>query len=164
MSLTIPQTLFTTLQSCFDMEAKRIGREMAKLLDVPEKEVLQILKRVPKVSLTLHDDTEFYASCPILIQSNSIAYRCRRGCILGTNRCVEHQTIQIDAEKNIEKEAETKAETQPIIKLTRLKTTESCYWCNEETSAVYDATGKQVGFLKNNRIERPIYKDTYYTL
>lgn len=144
------------------MEAKRIGREMAKLLDVPEKDVLQILKRIPKVSLTLHDDTEFHASCPILIQNNSIAYRCRRGCILGTNRCVEHQTIQINAEKNIEKEAEL--ESRPIVKLTRLKTMDSCYWCNEETSVVYDATGKQVGFLKNNRIERAIYKDTYYTL
>lgn len=154
MSLTIPQTLFTTLQVCFDNEAKRIGREMAKLLDVPEKEVLQILKNVPKISLTLHDDTEYYSSCPVTIQSNSIAYRCRRGCILGTNRCVEHQTISSDVEKE--------AEQNKIIKLTRLRTNDSCYWCDEQTNAVYDSSGKQIGFLKNNKIECPNYSDEWY--
>jgi len=160
MSLAIPQTLFTTLQVCFDTEAKRIGREMAKLLDVSEKEVLQVLKKIPKVHLILHNDTDFYSSCPILIQSNSIAYRCRRGCILGTNRCVEHQSIQIDSQKVVEKEAEIKS----IKKLTRLKIKDFYYWCDEETSVVYDMMGKQVGILKNNRIERTTYSDSYYSV
>jgi hypothetical protein len=155
MSLTIPQTLLKTLQATFDSEARKLAKDAAKILKVPEKEVLEIIKKTPKVQLQVLDDTEMVNTCPIYIQSEKVMARCRNPCIIGTGKCLEHQKTPI---KNVD---ETK-----FIKLTRIKVLDTTIsepeplWCNEEDKLIYNSMGQKVGILnEDNNIEYFVIKE-----
>lgn len=139
MSIAIPQTLLNTLQATFDAEAKRLARDAAKVLRVPEKEVLQILKKVPKVQFKICDDSECANSCDILLQRKKVLERCRRPCILGTGRCLKHQ-----------EETKPPELADTLQRLTRLEMHEDIaepLWCDESTRIVYNADYKVMGAL-----------------
>jgi hypothetical protein len=141
MSISIPQTLLATLQAAFDAEAKRVARDAAKLLRVPEKEVMDIIKKVPKVQFKVIDDSEIPTSCPIFKRSISrtVLIRCRAPCILGTGRCSHHQKEAIVPEV-----PDTK---KPLTRVKRLQETDPVLWCDEETRAIYNEAGEHVGQL-----------------
>jgi hypothetical protein len=139
MSVSIPQTLLTTLQATFDAEAKRLARDAAKILRIPEKEMLQVLKKVPKIQFKICDDNDCANSCEIIIQKQKLLERCRRPCILGTGRCIKHQSAQKPPELN-----------ERIQRLTRLEKHEEmdeALWCDESTHIVYNSEHKEVGAL-----------------
>jgi hypothetical protein len=137
MSLAIPQTLLTSLLAAFDGEAKRVAKDAAKILRVPEKEVLQIIKKIPKVQFKVYDDSEHTSTCPVLLREAAILKRCRNPSLLGTSRCVHHQS------------AELPSIPETVIQLTKLKGYP--YWCNEDTQHVYDTNGICVGTLNSEK-------------
>lgn len=141
MSVSIPQTLLATLQAAFDVEAKRIARDAAKLLRVPEKDVLEVIKKVPKVQFKVIDDSEIPTSCPVFKRSSSTTMltRCRAPCILGTGRCAHHQN-----QANIPEVPDTK---KPLTRVKRPQETDQELWCDEETRKIYNASGEEVGQL-----------------
>lgn len=141
MSVSIPQTLLATLQAAFDAEAKRVARDAAKLLRVPEKDVLEIIKKVPKVQFKVIDDSEIPTSCPTLKRSISTTMltRCRAPCILGTGRCAHHQK-----QASIPEVPDTK---KPLTRVKRLQDTDEDLWCDEETRKIYNTAGEEVGQL-----------------
>jgi hypothetical protein len=146
MSIVLPQTLLASLAASFEAEGKRLAKDVAKILRVPEKEVLQLLKQMPKVQFKVHDDSESVSSCPVLIEEPGLVKRCRGPCILGTSRCIHHQTNAIP----------TVPDTLKL--LTRIKG--HPYWCDEETRHVYDATGVHVGELNaDNQLELYVYEE-----
>jgi hypothetical protein len=122
---------------------------------VPEKEVLEIIKKTPKVQLQVLDDTEMVNTCPVFVQSEKVMARCRNPCIIGTGKCLEHQKTPI---KNVD---ETK-----FIKLTRIKVLDTTIsepeplWCNEEDKLIYNSMGQKVGILnEDNNIEYFVIKE-----
>ena len=146
MSLALPQTLIASLLAAFDAEAKRIAKDAAKILHVPEKEVLQLVKKLPKVQFKIYDDSEHSSSCPTLLEEPGLIRRCRHPCLLGTNRCMHHQDVDIPAIPD------------SVKLLTRLKG--NPYWCDEETRLVYDEKGECIGSLTTeNQLEVYSFED-----
>jgi hypothetical protein len=144
MSLSIPKTLFQTLQTSFDAEAKRIAKDVSKILNIDEKEILQVLKKIPKVQITLQDDSDASPICPVLLRgASSLICRCKKPCILGTSRCIEHQSVN-----------SIPTTTEHLINLTKLsnETLEEPYWCDEETKNVYNKAGNEVGTLTEDNV------------
>jgi hypothetical protein len=89
--------------------------------------------------------------------------RCRHPCVLGTDRCIQHQHIEsfedpqdlqkekqpneeLTNEMNQPKESKQSQETKPI-RLIRLEanSTDPAYWCDRETGFVYISSGKIIG-------------------
>jgi hypothetical protein len=138
MSLTFPKSLLQTLQTAFEAEGKRIAKDVSKVLNVEEKELLQILKKIPKVQINSLDDSDCSTSCPVLFRNGSLAYRCKKPCILGTSRCIHHQTTDPIA-----------SIPEHIVNVTKIchSGLQDSYLCDEETKNVYDSFGKQVGEL-----------------
>jgi hypothetical protein len=146
MSIVLPQTLLASLTASFEAEGKRLAKDVAKILRVPEKEVLQLVKQLPKVQFKVHDDSESTTSCPVLIEEPGLVKRCRGPCVLGTSRCIHHQTNEVLAVPDT------------LKSLTRIKGRP--YWCDEETRHVYDAAGTHVGELnEDNQLELYVYDE-----
>jgi len=142
-TVKIPSSLFDTLQSAFKLEAKRICKSVATILQKPEKEVLdKILKS--QVQLMILEDREETNSCPILLQHTTVLERCRGPCILGTGRCIKHQSIQSIPEL-----------PSTLKQLTRIECTTDTtdpLWCDEATGFVYTSSGVHTGWYSNERL------------
>jgi len=144
--MKIPSSLFDTFQAALKSEAKRVCRTAAKLLKKPEAEVLGIvLDPANQVALQILHDNDLPDSCPVLLQHSTVLERCRIPCILGTGRCLKHQSVhQIP-------------EFPPMVQsLTRLECTKdhpTPLWCDETTGVVYDSTGSILGTYKNDCLE-----------
>ncbi len=142
MSISIPQSLLSVVQASFDLEAKRIAKDVSKLLKVPEKELLQLVKQMPKLQLKIYDDSDTPCECPVFLLKDELLQRCRLPCILGTGKCMVHQT-----------EKDPPCIPESIQKLTRLSlpnteaSTSELYWCDEETKNVYNSKCNYVGYL-----------------
>jgi len=135
--MQVPSSLFESLQASLQQEAKRICRDAAKILRVPEKELEQkVLKSMPKITI-LKDQTP--TTCHILINSEKVVQRCRLPCILGTGRCHKHQEIR----KVPEGGSLTRIQAQPDLEP---------MWCNEDTNIVYNKNAEEVGLYKNSRL------------
>lgn len=151
MSIAIPKTLLATLQATFDAEAKKLAKDAAKILKVPDKEVLQILKSVPKVQLKVVDDDEYPSSCPVFVSNTALLSRCRKPCLLGTGRCTEHQN-----------EIDVPTIPETVKTVTRIQSTEelqTILWCDEDTKDVYDSSGTIVGQLnEENTLEYFVFE------
>jgi hypothetical protein len=163
MAVTFPASLLQTLQGTLYGEAKRICRDAAKILRVPEKELTaKVLGKYTSNSiLKLVDDNDAPLTCPIIIRpmnietaslvaareassldvrgskQGSIFERCRGPCVLGTGRCLSHQTSNRPPDVS-----------NHLIRLTRLEPhpdLQEPLWCREETNEVYDRSGAVIG-------------------
>jgi hypothetical protein len=134
-------SLFTTFQAACKIEAKRICKQAAKVLQRPEKEVLDKVF-ASQLVVQIIDDDDRPLVCPVLIRHTTLLERCRRPCILGTGKCIHHQTT-----------FSNDSYPSNVQTLTRIDYEEPL-WCNEVTGDVYNSSGSVVGF----------YKDEYLTL
>lgn len=139
MSVTFPASLLQTLQNAFHGEAKRLCRDAAKILRVPEKELTtKVLGKYNSNSIfKIVDDNDAPTTCPILIKQGSIFERCRCPCVLGTGRCLSHQTSNPPPDVS-----------NHLVRLTRLEQhpdLQEPLWCREETNELYDRSGAVIG-------------------
>jgi len=138
--MNIPKSLFDSLSASLNQEAKRLCKESAKLLKVPEKELLEkILKKMPKI--TICEDNSMPYSCPVYNEKKYVE-RCRKPCLLGTGRCTEHQNVHVP-----------EPTTQKL--LTRIQATAEIpdpLFCDESDGTVYNSSADAVGFYENNRL------------
>jgi len=138
--MNIPKSLFDSLTASLNQEARRLCKDSAKLLKIPEKELLEkILKKMPKI--TVSEDNNMPYSCPVYNEKKHVE-RCRKPCILGTGRCTEHQSVSVP-----------EPTTQKL--LTRIQSTEiisEALFCDESDGTVYNSSGDIVGFYLNNTL------------
>ena len=139
MAVTFPASLLQTLQDSFHQEAKRLCRDAAKILRVPEKELTsKVLGKYTASSLLkVLDDNDAPTTCPTIIKQGSIFERCRCPCVLGTGRCLNHQTSSNPPDVS-----------NHALRLTRLEQhsdLEEPLWCREETNEIYDRSGAVIG-------------------
>ena len=154
MSLSVPQTLLHALQATFEAESKRVAKDVAKVLRVSEKDILQIVKQIPKVTLKLCDDSECPSTCPVLLQHSQIVKRCRMPCLLGTGRCIDHQTQKVP-----ELEVFNNSIKLTKIKINNHSENQLDYWYNEETKEVLDQEGSIVGTIRDDRLELYVFEE-----
>lgn len=144
MSITIPKLLLDTLEKRFAEEAKRVCKDAARILRQPEKDLLTLLKQMPKFKLQVTDDSDFPTVCPILLQRHKILERCRGPCLLGTGRCVKHQ--------NAPEPPEPSSHLQTLVKIQKMEENDTSLWCDEITRQVFDSSGTAVGELTDDNI------------
>lgn len=151
MNVQIPQQLLESLQASFMGEAKRICRDAAKLLKVNEKELLQkVLPSASKIKLQVVDTNEAPTQCPALIQEESILRRCRMPTLLGTGRCMCHQTAKLP---------QLPEDCIQLVRMERLAVNDDALWCNEATGEVYDSSGAIVGLYKDSELRIFVLED-----
>jgi hypothetical protein len=144
MNIQIPQQLLESLQSSFLGEAKKICRDAAKILKVPEKELIQkVLPSGSRVKLQVVDTNDAPTQCPVFLQEDCILRRCRQPTLLGTGRCVCHQTAKIP---------DVPEDVLQLTRLERMKQGDSPLWCNEATGEVLDSSGTIVGEYKDSEL------------
>ena len=146
MAVSFPASFLQTLQVTFHREAIRICRDAAKLLRVPEKELTnKVLGKVSANSIfKVLDDNDAPTICPIIIKQGSIFERCRCPCILGTGRCLSHQTAGLPPDVS--------NHTLPLTRLEQHPDLQEPLWCREETNEIYDRSGKVIGEREDNCI------------
>ena len=137
MTLEIPSELYKTFQDMLLQEAKRVCRDAAKILGVPEKEVqTRVLKTMDKIPFKIIDDKDQPIVCPVFVKHNTLIERCRHACVLGTGRCLAHQS------------EDCIPEMEDQTAMTRIQPTDCMdtrLWCNEATRDVFTAEGKCIG-------------------
>lgn len=139
MAVTFPASLLKDLQDAFHGEAKRLCRDAAKILRVPEKELsAKVLGKFTSNSIfKIVDDNDAPTTCPILVKRDVLFERCRGPCILGTGRCLSHQTSNPPPDVS-----------NHLVRLTRLEPhpdLQEPLWCREETNELYDRSGAVIG-------------------
>ena len=144
MSITIPKLLLDTLEKRFAEEAKRLCKDAARILRQPEKDILALLKQMPKVKIQVADDSDFPTRCPIILQRHKVLERCRGPCILGTGRCVKHQ--------NAQEPPEPPSDLQVLVRIQPLEENDTPLWCDETTRQVFDSSGAAVGELTEENV------------
>ena len=144
MSITIPKLLLDTLEKRFAEEAKRVCKDAARILRRPEKELLALLKQMPKLKLSVADDSDFPTVCPIILQRHKILERCRGPCLLGTGRCLKHQ--------NAPEPPEVPSTLQVLVRIQKCDELDTQLWCDETTRQVFDSSGTAVGELTEENV------------
>jgi len=142
-AIKLPKSLLTTIQTAFKLEAKRLCRDIATILQKPEKELIEKVLQ-SQIALEILEDNDETHSCPILIQHSVVLERCRRPCLLGTGLCIQHQSITTIPEVPSSLKTLTRIECSSEHTLS--------LWCDESTGYVYGTDGTQVGWYKNERL------------
>jgi hypothetical protein len=153
----IPDGLLNDLRAAFERETKKLCRDAAHILRVPEADLLKKVKeRMPIVQINvLAEDDDLPRSCQVLLKRGTVYERCRAGCVLGTSKCIRHQMT--DAPSIDELPDTTK-------RLTRLERTQGMVepmWCDETTKDVLNRNGEKIGEInEDNELELFILDDS----
>ena len=144
MSLSIPQSLLNSFSATLEQERNRLARDVARILGKPEKEVLALVKTMPKVKLQVCDDSDFPTTCPVYLMGVPLVQRCKKPCLLGTGRCTSHQSAPPPAA--------TPTHVTVLTRLERHSEVHEPLWCDEATRNVYNAAGKIVGVYTEDAV------------
>lgn len=138
--MQIPESLFLSFQSQLQAEGKRLCRDLAKVLGVPEKELVSnVLLKDKKVSI-VSDTNDGKPFCPVLVPRGTILDRCFHPTLLGTERCIQHQSVG--------KLPDVPDELVTLIKLS----TTTPYYMNPETKEVLNESGQLVGIYRDEEV------------
>ncbi len=145
-TLSIPETLLDTLKRAFEREGVRLCRDAARILKVPEKELTKsVMNSTQPIKLKVFDDDDVPQTCPIMLQTSLVLERCRGPCLMGTGRCLKHQTSNPPPE--------LPDTVQMLTRLERSDPSDPPMWCDESTGAVFDTSGKIIGEFKQGILE-----------
>jgi hypothetical protein len=137
-TIPIPLALLETLQGVFHKEARSVCIDVAKSLGIPKEEVIKrVLVQQPKVELQVFE-CETPAECPVLTLKDEIYMRCRRPCLLGTERCSLHQITKF-------KEPTSKQKYQRLCS----KDGALIGWKKEGSSDVFNGKGELIGEFRD---------------
>jgi hypothetical protein len=152
----IPDGLLNELRAAFEREAKKICRDAAHILRVSEADLLKKVKeRMSTVKLSvLPEDDDLPRTCQVLLKRGSVFERCRGGCVLGTSKCLRHQTTDQPPLTEFQNTVRT------LTRLERCSGTTEPLWCDESTRQVYNRNGEQVGEMnEDNCLELFVLED-----
>ena len=145
-TLAISETLLDTLKRAFEREGARLCRDAARILKVPEKELTKaVMNSTQPFKLKVFDDDDVPQTCPIMLQTDLILERCRGPCLMGTGRCLRHQTAAAPPD--------LPDTVQTLTRLERRDPADPPMWCDETTGNVYDSSGKIIGWFKDEVLE-----------
>ena len=88
----VPRLLWESLEAVLLAQGKRFVKEIAKTLEVPEKELLkQVFHSKDSLHVSLHDTQTVSLQCEAFKQTDSLVHRCAKPVALGSAFCCNHQ-------------------------------------------------------------------------
>ena len=86
----VPRILWETLESVLLAQGRAFVKDVAKRLEVNEKELLRQVMPSSKISVYLHDTHTEDMQCHAYVQTGSVTHHCRRPVTLGSEFCFLH--------------------------------------------------------------------------
>jgi len=88
----VPRLLWESLEAVLLAQGKRFVRDLAKTLEVPEKELLrQVFPTKDSLQVTLHDTQSSSLQCEAFQQTEAMVHRCGKPVDLGSTFCSAHR-------------------------------------------------------------------------
>ena len=88
----VPRLLWESLAAVLLAQGKRFVRDLAKTLEVPEKELLkQVFPTKDSLQVTLHDTQSMSLQCEAFHQTEAMVHRCGKPVDLGSTFCGGHR-------------------------------------------------------------------------
>jgi hypothetical protein len=151
--MNVPQSLLESLQGQLQVEGRKICKEIASILGVPEKELItNVLLKMPKILVHSGDES---TSCPIPVQRSVILERCRNPCVIGSSRCAHHQHIE-----KYDEPSEVLMKSRSLYRLERLNSEQPAYWLDKDSDFIYNSSFAIIGKYKDGVIHRFVIPNT----
>ena len=142
-TVPIPLQLLENLQNVFQSEARKLCREVATTLGIPSQHVIQnVLTDMPKLPLQVFD-LDVPPLCMCLLNEEKMWFRCRKPCVLGTGRCIHHQSVK-----------QEEPESEKVYRRIAHKELNETLWADEQSSTVWNAKGECVGEIHGQTLFR----------
>ena len=88
----VPRLLWESLESVLLAQGRLFVKDLAKRLEVPEKELLKRVMPSSKINVYLHDTHTDTLQCRAHVQVNNVTSRCRMAVAIGSEYCKHHIT------------------------------------------------------------------------
>ena len=137
----VPRILWESLESVLLAQSKRYVGELARRLQIPEKELLRrVLPSAESLKVYIQDSSLETNQCKAYIQDNQITGFCRKPVAHSSEFCQFHNHQRMTVIK----------ETQPHI-LKRIKDRNDCgkMWI-KDTTTLLNSSGSTVGKINHN--------------
>jgi hypothetical protein len=92
----VPRILWENLESVLLEQSKRFVRELAKRLDVPEKELIKRVLPSDKLQVTIMDSDCASLQCKAFIQQHKMTIYCRKPVAYQSGYCLSHRYKRMD--------------------------------------------------------------------
>ena len=92
----VPRILWENLESVLLEQSKRFVRELAKRLDVPEKELIKRVLPSDKLQVVIMDSDCASLQCNAFIQQNKMTIYCRKPVAYQSGYCMSHRHKRMD--------------------------------------------------------------------
>jgi hypothetical protein len=92
----VPRILWENLESILMEHSRKFVKELAKRLDVPEKELMRQVLPNDKIQVTIMDSNQESLQCQAFIQQNKMTVYCRCPVVYQTNYCMAHRHKRMD--------------------------------------------------------------------
>ena len=136
----VPRLLWESLEAVLLAQGKRFVRDLAKTLEVPEKDLLkQVFPSKDSLHVTLHDTQSLSLQCEAFEQTESMIHRCGKPVDLGSTFCSGHRVHRPTV-------APTTDATTEYIKL-RDGADRPSLWLRKSDNHVVDAKGSVRGLF-----------------
>lgn len=86
----VPRILWESLESVLLAQGRIFVKDVARRLEVDEKELLRRVMPSSKVKVYLHDTQTESLQCQAFVHTDSVTHRCRCAVLLGKQFCTEH--------------------------------------------------------------------------
>jgi len=138
----IPRILWENLESVLLAQSKRYIAELARKLEVPERELLKrVLPSSDSIKVIIQDTHAESNQCKAYIQHEKLTIFCRKPVSYGSEYCTCHRNKRMFVIEG----------TNPLV-IQRLKDTKiGPLWINNNT--LYNSSGDIVGKMKNGVIK-----------
>jgi hypothetical protein len=91
----VPRVLWESLESVLLAQGRLFVKDVAKRLDVDEKELLKKVMPSSKIKVYLHDTETEDLKCQAYIQTGVVKHHCRRPVVLGSEFCIIHRHTRV---------------------------------------------------------------------
>lgn len=92
MEYKVPRFLWENLEAVLLAQSKRYVSELAKRLEIPEKELLhRVLPSSDSLKIIIQDTHSESCQCKAYLQNNKLTTFCRKPVIYGTEFCALHR-------------------------------------------------------------------------
>lgn len=93
MEYKVPRFLWENLESVLLAQSKRYVTELAKRLDIPEKELMKkVLPSSDSLKVIIQDTQSESCQCKAYIQNDKLTVFCRKPVVYGTEFCAFHRS------------------------------------------------------------------------
>ena len=148
----VPRLLWESLESVLNASGRAYVRELAKILKVPEKELVKkVFPKSDSIKVIMYDTTTETLQCQAFVSADCVTCKCRKPVVLGSEFCEVHQLHRMTVVES--------PDTVPVQKLSDNAQTGRLWIVN--STDVINSSGVVVGKWNEctNRLRMFVVKD-----